>query len=660
MYIIMKNKYFVRYFFITILIAFFFAPPCKVWGQAERIDLLFNQAYQEKDPLKKIDLYQKVLELDPDNSDAYNNLGVAYKGLKMYEKATASYRKALQDPNYEHPEFVYNNMGLVYSLQKKYKKATMFFKKAISINPRFTKAYNNMGIAYKNMGDFDRGMAAFEKALEIDPNFFPAKMNLRKIWRLPDIKADDEAQLKKLLNSAKSHLKHGSLKEALAEFREVIKRDEGNLEAHEKIELIKRKQSYQRFYNKGFQQMQDGEWKRAYENFSNAIKYTDDPVEKENVSTLRKEVNFRLKKEEFLRDLQELYLRGLDSYKNEKWSDALSIYKKIFAMDPGFRDVKAKINECKLGYLFEKGKKELKSEKLLQAKESFIKVLKIFPNHIGAKEELDKIELVFKKKEVLALLAKANKLFEEKRYPASGDLYKQILRIDKNNKQALAAIHELQEIDQEKQLKSTFSKLTVNVFIVIIVIILYFLISKLPQIVKTRDYYKRYKDFDKARLMYEEIINKEPSRRPVYHPLARLYKELRQNEKIDTLVSLAKKTMLDAKGSELASWYACVGEILKERENFREAMVNLEKAYALLPEDKNIQTSLSSTYETILLQGKDEPEIRLKLAIIYKKQNKMDMAIAEFELVSHDSELGEKAKAFLEECTNASTGIVKT
>jgi len=392
-------------------------------AQSERLDLLFNKAYSETNPANKVKYYQKILEIDPNNSDAYNNMGVAYKDIKMYNRAIDAYRQVLKDPGYEHPEFAYNNMGLVYSLQKKYKEAIKNFKKAIEINPDFKKAYNNMGVCYKNIGDFDRAMAAFERAVEIDPRFSSAKMNLRKIWRLPDIKADEEVQIEKIVTMGNTYFDQGKLEDALEAYNKVLAKDDTKIAIQEKVKLITQKLDYQKWYNNGFQEMQDGEWRKSYESFSKAIKKTSNQSEIDNVTALQKEVEFRLKKEVFIREIQDLYLKGLKFYKGKEWNEALSVYNRIFAMDPNFRDVKSKINECRVASLFEKGMEALGNEDILEAKSTFKRVIELFPNHVGAKEEISKIENTLKTNRVAELLKKAKEKYDKEQYNAASRIF---------------------------------------------------------------------------------------------------------------------------------------------------------------------------------------------------------------------------------------------
>jgi len=74
----------------------------------------------------------KVIELDPNDAQAYNNRGNAYYRLGEYDKAITDYTKAIDiDPN---DAKAYYNRGNAYSIQSKDVEAINDFEKTISIS----------------------------------------------------------------------------------------------------------------------------------------------------------------------------------------------------------------------------------------------------------------------------------------------------------------------------------------------------------------------------------------------------------------------------------------------------------------------------------------------------------------------------------------------
>ena len=55
----------------------------------------FELALKEKDLRKKVEYYNKVLEIEPENAKAWNNKGIALSKLEKYEEAIECFDKSL-------------------------------------------------------------------------------------------------------------------------------------------------------------------------------------------------------------------------------------------------------------------------------------------------------------------------------------------------------------------------------------------------------------------------------------------------------------------------------------------------------------------------------------------------------------------------------------
>jgi Tfp pilus assembly protein PilF len=123
--------------------------------------------YQQKEILKAIQSYQKVMELDPNYVEAYNNLGIIYQEMGDLEKALEAYQKSIEiNPRYEK---AYNNRGIVFYLQGRDEEALESFQKALALNPNNIESYINMGILFRNKGQAGKAIESYQKALAINP-----------------------------------------------------------------------------------------------------------------------------------------------------------------------------------------------------------------------------------------------------------------------------------------------------------------------------------------------------------------------------------------------------------------------------------------------------------------------------------------------------------
>ncbi len=140
---------------------------------------LFNQGLnkaQAGDFLAAIQLYTKVIEINPDLYLAYDNRGLALRDLGKYEEAITDFTKAIdiQPDDYQ----AYNGRGATLSDLGRYEEAIADFTQAIQIKPDFYQAYDNRGaVLCDHLGKYKEAIADFERVLEIQPEKFSAWRN---------------------------------------------------------------------------------------------------------------------------------------------------------------------------------------------------------------------------------------------------------------------------------------------------------------------------------------------------------------------------------------------------------------------------------------------------------------------------------------------------
>ena len=109
--------------------------------------------------------YDKAIELDPGNVDAYYQRGDAYDEMGEYGKAIADYSKVIElDPSHA---LAYFNRAYAYGEMGEYDKAIADYSKAIDLNPSDVEAYYNRGLDYHNKGEVPKAMSDLEKCIEL-------------------------------------------------------------------------------------------------------------------------------------------------------------------------------------------------------------------------------------------------------------------------------------------------------------------------------------------------------------------------------------------------------------------------------------------------------------------------------------------------------------
>ncbi len=125
-----------------------------------------------EDYIGAIQDFNKAIELNPNYSAAYSNRGLAKRDLKDYRGAIEDYDKAIElNPN---STATYYNRGTVEGKLKDYIGAIQDFNKAIELNHDFADAYNNRGRTKYFLKDYRDAIQDFNKAIELSPNFADA------------------------------------------------------------------------------------------------------------------------------------------------------------------------------------------------------------------------------------------------------------------------------------------------------------------------------------------------------------------------------------------------------------------------------------------------------------------------------------------------------
>ena len=112
---------------------------------------------------------EKINETD---SDEQLNQGIALLEEGQYDRAIAYFNKAIElNPR---DADAYNNRGLAYFEGKgQYNKAIVDYNKAIELNPRSAAAYNNRGLSYFNKRDYEKAWDDVHKAQNLGYKIHP-------------------------------------------------------------------------------------------------------------------------------------------------------------------------------------------------------------------------------------------------------------------------------------------------------------------------------------------------------------------------------------------------------------------------------------------------------------------------------------------------------
>jgi Tfp pilus assembly protein PilF/flagellar biogenesis protein FliO len=116
-------------------------------------------------------LWEDVIAKAPNNSRAYNNLGVVFKERKEFKRAIEQFEKSLRaNRNYT---AVYYNLGDVQYRLGNYENAIVYLKQALTgkLDPQLhLDILNKLGRTYSAMGQTKKAIETFEEAIKLFPS----------------------------------------------------------------------------------------------------------------------------------------------------------------------------------------------------------------------------------------------------------------------------------------------------------------------------------------------------------------------------------------------------------------------------------------------------------------------------------------------------------
>jgi len=263
------------------------------------------------------ELYNQVLKINPDHSQALNNIAVIFTNLKNYQKAQECYKKAIEiNPDYTDAHF---NLGNLFKELGEHQKAKDCYEQVIKIDPNDAKAHNNLGVIFQELGNLQKAKDCYEKVIEIDPNYVNAHYNLGNIFQELGNLQDAQNYYQKVLeidpNYANAHNNLGAIFKELGEiekaksyFEKAIEIDPNSANAHNNLGVI-------------FKEL--GEDKKAKECYEKAIEINP------NYASARDNLKILLDQQIFLSKIE----KAKKSQNGNKISFIKKIRKKLFGSD---------------------------------------------------------------------------------------------------------------------------------------------------------------------------------------------------------------------------------------------------------------------------------------------------------------------------------------
>jgi len=147
------------------------------------------RCYQTGDVAQSKQIFQQVLQINPEDPDALHLLGVMARDEGHYQQGIDLITRAIKvlprEANF------YNNIGICFRKAGNLLKACESYEKAILLKPDHVQALNNLGNVYSERGLLAKAKQSLKRAIALSPTFAEAHFNLGSVWQTE--KALDEA-----------------------------------------------------------------------------------------------------------------------------------------------------------------------------------------------------------------------------------------------------------------------------------------------------------------------------------------------------------------------------------------------------------------------------------------------------------------------------------
>jgi Flp pilus assembly protein TadD len=135
-----------------------------------------------------------VLDIDPRNVRAKNNLGLILETDGQTAAALDAYRTAIawQEPSAHPSEQPYVNLGNLLMEQGQTKEAMPALQRAVAIAPNNAYCRMTLGMAYRQLGQMQDAQRELEKATQLEPENAKAHYQLGRLYK--ELHQSDRAQ----------------------------------------------------------------------------------------------------------------------------------------------------------------------------------------------------------------------------------------------------------------------------------------------------------------------------------------------------------------------------------------------------------------------------------------------------------------------------------
>jgi len=125
-----------------------------------------TELMRKGDYREAIVILKKAIDLNPEFSEAYYNVGISYEQLGKHKDAIEMFKKTIElSPDNAN---AYYALGYAYYQRRKYKQAIDAFENTVRLKPNNAFAFRKLGSAYLKVGEKDKAREQYQVLKQLD------------------------------------------------------------------------------------------------------------------------------------------------------------------------------------------------------------------------------------------------------------------------------------------------------------------------------------------------------------------------------------------------------------------------------------------------------------------------------------------------------------
>lgn len=161
-----------------------FSEEYSTFKKNYEISSLFEQIPDLEDDTAKIEIYSKILSIDPNNRNALLRRGICYRHNNQFPEALADFNRMISLDSSD--VIGYSNLGYTYYEASDLHHAKEQYDKALAINPVYPTCLYRMAIALFDENRFPDALTYIDRALNESPDKISYHARRRRILRKID------------------------------------------------------------------------------------------------------------------------------------------------------------------------------------------------------------------------------------------------------------------------------------------------------------------------------------------------------------------------------------------------------------------------------------------------------------------------------------------